>query len=71
MDDKLLKKFLEYASTDQAFAVLFVKKHLAQRERRKSAPLVNSIIEVPLSGSFNDRNGSKAATHREASSIHK
>jgi len=30
MDDKLLKKFLEYASTDEAFAVLFVKKHLAQ-----------------------------------------
>ena len=32
MDDKLLKKFLEYASTDEAFAVLFVKKHLAQAE---------------------------------------
>lgn len=30
MDDKLLKKYLEYASTDEAFAVLFVKKHLAQ-----------------------------------------
>jgi hypothetical protein len=30
MDDKLLKKFLEYASTDEAFAVLFVKKYLAQ-----------------------------------------
>lgn len=30
MDDKLLKKFLEYASTDEAFAVLFVKKHLPQ-----------------------------------------
>lgn len=30
MDDKLLKKFLEYASTDEAFAVLFVKKHLTQ-----------------------------------------
>ena len=30
MDDKLLKTFLEYASTDEAFAVLFVKKHLAQ-----------------------------------------
>ena len=30
MDDKLLKKYLEYAKTDEAFAVLFVKKHLAQ-----------------------------------------
>ena len=30
MDDKLLKKYLEYASTEEAFAVLFVKKHLAQ-----------------------------------------
>ena len=30
MDDKLLRKFLQYANTDQAFAVLFVKKHLAQ-----------------------------------------
>jgi len=30
MNDKLLKKYLEYASTEEAFAVLFVKKHLAQ-----------------------------------------
>ncbi|MGG6268144.1 hypothetical protein ACQ4M3_31785 [Leptolyngbya sp. AN03gr2] len=30
MDDKLLKKYLEYASTEESFAVLFVKKHLAQ-----------------------------------------
>ena len=30
MDDKLLKKYLEYANTQEAFAVLFVKKHLAQ-----------------------------------------
>jgi hypothetical protein len=30
MDDKLLKKYLEYASTEEAFAVVFVKKHLAQ-----------------------------------------
>ena len=30
MDEKLLKKYLEYASTDEAFAVLFVKKHLPQ-----------------------------------------
>jgi hypothetical protein len=30
MDDKLLKKFLEYANTEEAFAVLFVKKHLPQ-----------------------------------------
>ncbi len=30
MDDKLLKKYLEYASTEEAFAVLFVKKHFAQ-----------------------------------------
>lgn len=30
MDEKLLKKYLEYASTDEAFAVLFVKKHLFQ-----------------------------------------
>ena len=30
MDDKLLRKYLEYANTEEAFAVLFVKKHLAQ-----------------------------------------
>ena len=30
MDDKLLKKYLKYANTDEAFAVLFVKKHLAE-----------------------------------------
>lgn len=30
MDDKLLKKFLEYANTEEASAVLFVKKHLPQ-----------------------------------------
>lgn len=30
MNEKLLKKYLEYASTEEAFAVLFVKKYLAQ-----------------------------------------
>jgi hypothetical protein len=30
MDENLLKKYLEYANTEEAFAVLFVKKHLAQ-----------------------------------------
>lgn len=30
MDDKLLKKYLEYANTEESFAVLFVKKHLSQ-----------------------------------------
>jgi hypothetical protein len=30
MDKELLKKYLEYARTDEAFAVLFVKKYLAQ-----------------------------------------
>ena len=30
MDDTLLKQYLEYANTEEAFAVLFVKKHLAQ-----------------------------------------
>jgi hypothetical protein len=30
MDKKLLKKYLEYAKTDEAFAVLFVKTHLTQ-----------------------------------------
>lgn len=30
MDDKLLKKYLDYANTEESFAVLFVKKHLAQ-----------------------------------------
>jgi hypothetical protein len=30
MDNKLLQKYLEYANTEEAFAVLFVKKHLAQ-----------------------------------------
>lgn len=32
MDDRLLKMYLEYASSDEAFAVLFVKEHLAQAE---------------------------------------
>lgn len=30
MDDKLLKKYLDYANTEGALAVLFVKKHLTQ-----------------------------------------
>jgi hypothetical protein len=30
MDEKLLKKYREYANTEEAFAILFVKKHLAQ-----------------------------------------
>ena len=30
MDNNLLKKYLKYANTEEAFAVLFVKKHLAQ-----------------------------------------
>lgn len=30
MDEKLLRKYLEYANTPEAFAVLFVKKHLDQ-----------------------------------------
>ena len=30
MDDRLLNKYLEYASTEEAFAVLFVKEHLVQ-----------------------------------------
>jgi hypothetical protein len=30
MSDNLLKKYLAYASTEEAFAVLFVKMHLAQ-----------------------------------------
>ena len=30
MNDKLLKRYLEYASTEEAFAVLFVKKHLSK-----------------------------------------
>jgi hypothetical protein len=30
MDNKLLKKYLEYANTEEAFAVLFVKRHLTQ-----------------------------------------
>lgn len=30
MDDRLLKKYLEYAGTEESFAVLFVKNHLAQ-----------------------------------------
>lgn len=33
MDDKLFRKYLEYAKTDEAFAVLFVKKHLSQANR--------------------------------------
>jgi hypothetical protein len=30
MDDKLLRRYLAYAKTDEAFAVLFTKTHLAQ-----------------------------------------
>ena len=30
MDDRLLARYREYASTEEAFAVLFVKKHLVQ-----------------------------------------
>ena len=30
MDDKLLKRYREYARTEEAFAVLFVKKHLIE-----------------------------------------
>ena len=30
MDDRLLKRYREYANSEEAFAVLFVKKHLAQ-----------------------------------------
>jgi hypothetical protein len=30
MNDGLLRKYLDYANTEEAFAVLFVKKHLAQ-----------------------------------------
>ena len=30
MDEKLLKKYLEYAKSEESFAVLFVKKHLFQ-----------------------------------------
>jgi hypothetical protein len=30
MDDQLLKRYREYASTEEAFAVLHVKNHLAQ-----------------------------------------
>jgi hypothetical protein len=30
MDDRLLKKYLVYANSEEAFAVLFVKKHLIQ-----------------------------------------
>lgn len=32
MSDQLLDKYLEYASTEEALAVLFVKKHLPQAE---------------------------------------
>ena len=30
MDEKLLKKYLEYTNSEEGFAVLFVKKHLSQ-----------------------------------------
>ena len=30
MDNKLLEKYLQYANTEEALAVLFVKKHLSQ-----------------------------------------
>lgn len=30
MDDKLLQRYLQYANTEEAFAVLFVKKYLVQ-----------------------------------------
>lgn len=32
MDEKLLRRYREYASTEEAFAVLLVKKHLTQSE---------------------------------------
>lgn len=32
MDEKLLNRYLEYANSEEALAVLFVKKHLAQAE---------------------------------------
>ena len=28
MDEKLLRKYLEYARTEEALAILFVKKHI-------------------------------------------
>jgi hypothetical protein len=34
VNDNLLKRYLEYAKTEEAFAVLFVKKHLAQAKGR-------------------------------------
>src|SRR5262245_37677284 len=34
MDDRLLKRYREYSSTEEAFAVLLVKKHLAQAKGR-------------------------------------
>ena len=30
MDEKLLKLYKEYASTEESFAILFTKKHLSQ-----------------------------------------
>lgn len=33
MDEKLLKKYLEYANTNEALAVLFVKKHLTTQSK--------------------------------------
>ena len=34
MNSKLLKKYQEYANTEESFAVLFVKKHLTQAKGR-------------------------------------
>ena len=33
MDEKLLKKYLEYAATEEALTVLFVKKHLINAKK--------------------------------------
>ena len=58
MNDKILKKYLEYTDSEEAFAVLFVKKYLAQTKGRwvdigdvngnvKMTPLGNPIL-TPL-----------------------
>lgn len=41
MDDKLLKKYLKYANTDEALAVLFVKKHLVAQAKGHCSGIVD------------------------------
>jgi hypothetical protein len=46
MNDKLLKKYLEYAKTDEAFAVLFVKRHLSKSKGHIGGQVCSWLLRV-------------------------